>query len=303
MKTKLFLCGGLSLGLIAGVLRIVQYFTCIDELGFYQTGGPASFLTGCLVGILLVGCAWSILSSRKLKEQVPANTALPRVPANLIFGGLATLSIAMGIFRIFLATTQTDPDFHLPHAIGDIPSIFSKPAVDWPGMLVSVLCLLGASGWIVLCFRRETGFSILPTLQVGALIIDYFWATYQYIHISAYILMVFSLCAVLLYCASLAKLSVGASCSRGRLTGVSVLLLCLVPASIIESFIHPTLPNLMLLILNLLLFALAVITLLQLSKPQAKLEDETLSDMPDPAVLNRYFSEIPEEEQNHEENR
>ena len=51
MKTKTCLYGALSLGLVAGILRIVQYFTVIDQDGFFIKGALTDFTNGCLVGL------------------------------------------------------------------------------------------------------------------------------------------------------------------------------------------------------------------------------------------------------------
>ncbi len=301
MKIKHFLYGGLGLGLAAGLLRISQYIFTIDEQGFFRTGNSASLLNGCLVGLLLIGCLWSFLAKMQKKEQVTAKVLFPRGAADLIFGGLALLSAAFGIYRIYLAATHSPLSFHLSGGLAEAPFSVVEPAVNWLEILVGVLCLLGACGWIVLCYRRETGFALLPILQLGTMIIDYFWATYQYIHVSGYILMTLGLCTVLLYTVSLAKASVGAVCSCGRLTGVSVLVLCAVPACFVEGFFNPTLPNLLLALLGVLFYALAILTLLQLTKPQPMKTTELEAEMPDLSELNQYFSEIPEEEQEDEQ--
>ena len=301
MKTKHFLYGGVCLGIATALLRIVQYTSAIDEQGFYRAGSLSSFLSGCLVGLMLVGCVWSLLAKARQKEQVTAEALLPHGAADLLFWGLALASAAFGIYRIYLAATHGSLDFNLPGSIPQPSYYFGEPTLDWPGALVGGLSLLGAIGWVVLCYRRETGFMLLPILQLGAIIIDYFWATYQFIHVSGYILMTLGLCVLLLCTVSLAKASVGAVCTRGRLAGFSVLAVCTLPACFTDAFFHPTLPNLLLAVLAFLFYALAIFILLQLDKPTPLPQEE--AEAPDLSALNQYFSEIPEEEQNDEENR
>ena len=68
MKTKHFLYGGIGIGLIAGLLRLLQYILVIDQQGFYRVGNLTSLLNGCLIGILFFGCVWSFLSKSHQKE-------------------------------------------------------------------------------------------------------------------------------------------------------------------------------------------------------------------------------------------
>lgn len=282
MKTKKCLFGALSLGLVAGILRLVQYFTVIDKDGFFTQGALADFTNGCLVGILAVGVIFSFICSLKQKEQVPFARLYPRGFADLLFLALAVIAATEGAYRLFIAANATP--------------------IDSLSILLGILGLLSGLAWIFLCKRKETPLAFFPVLHLGGFIISYFWVTYQYIHVSGYVMMILGLCALLIFITSLMKAATGASCSRGRLTFVSALAICSIPATFAEAIFNPTFVNLLMLANGALIFALAILTLLCLSKPlpeEAAAEEE--NEGPDLTTMNQFFSELPEEEETEEE--
>ena len=282
MKTKTCLYGALSLGLVAGILRIVQYFTVIDQDGFFIKGALTDFTNGCLVGLLGVGVIFSFICSLKQKEQVPFARLYPRGLADCLFLALAVIAAAEGAYRIFLAA-ETTP-------------------LDVTALLLCLLCLLSGLGWFFLCKRKETPLAFFPVLHLGIFIISYFWVTYQYIHVSGYIMMILGLCALLLFVTALMKAVTGASCSRGRMIFVSALAISCIPATFAEAAFNPTFVNLLMLANGALIFALAILTLLCLSKPLPEEEPaEEENEGPDLSTMNQFFSELPEEEETEEE--
>ncbi len=282
MKIKSFITGALSFGLAAGVLRTIQYLTVIDSDGFFKKDNLTVLLNGCLIGLLGIGLIWSLLSGLKQKAQAPFADLYPRGLSDLLFFGLAAVAAFEGIYRLY--------------------TLLRTPPINGIELLVSILCLLGALGWVSLSKRSATLLAIFPILHLSASIIDYFWATYQYIHISGYVLMVLGLCTLVLFTTMLMKAASGATCSRGRMVGFSTLAISMIPATFIEPFFNPTLPNIILALQGGLTFFLALLTLIQLSKPAPtpKSAPTTEPNQPDLAALNQYFAEIMEEDEDNE---
>lgn len=267
MKTKHCFLSAALIGIAAGVVRILQYIWTIDPRGFYLGDRRSDFLAGCLVGLLAVGVLFGILSGIRQKKEPAALYHFGKsTPTRLLFLVLAAVSIADGIFRL----------------AGGI----SVP---------TVLCFLGGVAWLVLAFRGTFPpfMELLPLLQLGGLIVDYFRSTYKYIQISEYSLRLLGLCAMAYFALVLIKTMTGADCPRGRLITAACLLLIFG----VVSFLAPLAGGFE---WSKLLFAvhgftyclLAALTLIWL--PEGKLSPAAPIETPNPDTMNEYISDLPE---------
>lgn len=275
MKVKQGFMGSLLIGVLAGILRIIQYLFAIEKDGFYIRGALASFSSGVLTGLLLVGLVWSILAGRKKKEQFDYAAFSGR---NLWFILLGAVFAADGIYRVFTAQST------LMRVVG-------------------ILCLAGALSWLLIGFlgRKVPGLlGLLPIFGFGGMIVAYFWQTYKYIQISEYTIVNLGLCVLCFFTMLLMKGFAGADCTRGRLTTAACLVLIFTPAACIAPLVDGLgIPDIFLACEGLLLLFLADITLQEIgTEPQSSEPAEA----PDPAELNEYINNLPEvEEQENEQ--
>ena len=217
----------------------------------------------CLFLTLAVVCA---LRNIKFFTILARKLVLLSGSMRLLFLVLATVSVADGIFRL----------------AGGI----SVP---------TVLCFLGGVAWLVLAFRGTFPpfMELLPLLQLGGLIVDYFRSTYKYIQISEYSLRLLGLCAMAYFALVLIKTMTGADCPKGRLITAACLLLIFG----VVSFLAPLAGGFE---WSKLLFAvhgftyclLAALTLIWL--PEGKLSPATPIETPNPDTMNEYISDLPE---------
>lgn len=267
MKTKHCFLSAALIGIAAGVVRILQYIWTIDPRGFYLGDRRSDFLAGCLVGLLAVGALFSLFCGiRQKKSPATLYHFGKSTPTRLLFLVLAAVSVSDGIFRL----------------AGGIS-------------IPTVLCFLGGIAWLILALRGTFPpfMELLPLLQLGGLIVDYFRSTYKYIQISEYSLSLLGLCAMAYFALVLIKTLAEAECPRGRLITASCLLLVFG----VTSFLAPLAGGFE---WSKLLFAvhgftyclLAALTLIWL--PESKNDQAAPIETPNPDTMNEYISDLPE---------
>ena len=275
MKIKHGFIGAWSIGLAAALLRAVQYITVIDKEGYYTKGGLSSFLGGMLIGLLAIGVLFCFLAGRKKKVPLTYSELIGGSSVPMVL--LGAVSLADGIYRL----------------------IFAKVLLP---RVVAVLCLLGAIGWIVIGLmgkRAPSILGLLPIIQMGAIIIDYFWNTYKYIQVSEYALTVLALSAACFFVLLIMKALAEADCSKGRLMiGGCLLTILGLPAFPVSLMGGLTASRIFLAAEGVLLLLIAADVLRRLAKPCAPAPKEG----PDLSALNEYINNLPEvEEQENEQ--
>lgn len=267
MKTKHCFLSAALIGIAAGVVRILQHIWTIDPRGFYLGGRLSDFFAGCLVGLLAVGLLLGIFSGiRQKKEPATLYHFGKSTPTRLLFLILAAVSVSDGIFRLAGGIS--------------IPAVF---------------CFLGGIAWLILALRGTFPpfMELLPLLQLGGLIVDYFRSTYKYIQISEYCLGLLGLSSMAYFALVLIKTLSEADCTKGRLITASSFLLVFG----VTSFLTPLTDGFE---WSKLLFAvhgftyclLAALTLIWL--PEGKHSPSAPIETPNLDALNQYISDLPE---------
>lgn len=269
MKTKHCFLGAAAIGFLAGVIRILQHTWTIDPRGFYTEGLLSSLLAWLLVGLLAVGAVWSIVcgATQKRGQAIFFRSFCTSTPTRVLFILLAAISFADGGLRLMEAGLSLTP----------------------------CLCLAGGIAWLTMGLTGAflPMMELMPLLQLGALIVDYFKNTYKYIQVSTYSLGLLGLCAATYFALVLIKVLNGADCARGRLTTAS----CLLVLFGCTSFLAPLADGFS---LQALIFAvhgftyclLAALTLIWM--PEGKHLAVPENEVPDPNELDQYINEIPE---------
>lgn len=275
MKMKQGFIGAGVIGLLAGVLRVVQYIFTIDNEGYYKTGALSGFLGGMLVGLLAAGLVWSLLCGAAQKKKL--------VSCDDLFGGSRWASVCfavIGISALFeglvrLLTAHT--------------GLF---------LLAAVLMMAGGLCWVVLAFipnRLPALLGLLPIAQMGTAVLLYFAETYKYIQVSEYSLGILALCTECLLTLLIMKARAGAECTQKRLAGVACAILVfgfaatLAPIARIQTFNWSALCGTL---RGIAFMLLAAVVLKQMSRPPKPLPAEA----PDLSALNEYISDLPEVE-------
>lgn len=209
MRIKKGLWGCLFIGLAAGILRAFEYLLTIDYAGYYFNTPLADFLKGALVGILVAGFLWSLFCGIERGGEEMGSQEL--------IGGSSHLQF---YFLVVGIVTAID-------GVGRILA-FNKLSI-----IAGLACLLGSIGWIAASkTRKALGMAaILPTIQIVALIIVYFWTTYKEIHISGHVLETLALCAQSLITLLVMKMMADATTSRARLARCCYWMLLLFPCA------------------------------------------------------------------------
>ena len=273
MKNKIGLFGTVGLGILALVIRIVEYFITLDQEGYYLAVSAASVWSTVRIAVLIVGLLLSLICYAGQKEQTELSVLYSRdwMP-RILFGLMGVASGVDGIFRLMDAASSLDA-------------------------VTAVLFLTGAFGWLWMgrSPKRAALWTLLPMLQLAGQIVYYFWTTYKYIHISAYLLGMLGWCAALFFTFSLSKTLVGAACSKERLGAAGGIVLVLLPmAFVVPLFGGLNVPAVFTAAEGLILSVLAGYTLNCLSR---KPKEAAPMEMPDLSMLNEYMDAIPEVEE------
>ena len=269
MKIKNCFLGSALIGFFAGVVRILQYIFTIDDRGFYTDSRFSSFMGGLLVGLLAAGVVWSIACglTQKKEQALFFQVFTKSTPTRVLFLILAAVSLADGILRWITAGLSITP----------------------------ILCLAGGIAWFALGMSGVflPLMELMPLLQLGGLIVDYFKHTYKYIQVTTYSLGLLGLCAIIYFALILIKVLSGAECTRRRLVSGSCILLVFGSSSFLaplaDSF---TLSGLIFAVHGFTYCLLAALTLIWL--PEGKHVPTPPKDTPDPNELDQYINEIPE---------
>ncbi len=279
MKIKHGFISTALIGFFAGAVRILQYILTIDEEGYYIGGALSNFLEGVLAGLLICGIGLGILlGAMQQKTQV----ALPHhfaksTPPRVLFLLIAAVFLADGIWRLAAAGSALD-------------------------RIIGILCVGAALNWGLLGLQGKLVpvLSLLPILQAGALIIDYFWRTYKYIQVSEYAIGILGLCALAYFILALMKAMTGADCSECRLARSGFCLTVLSFAAFMAPLASELQIGQIFLALEGLLFSLLAALILIWLPEKPAVHRQTA--IPDPAVLKEYISDLPEiQEENEEE--
>ncbi len=277
MKIKHGFISTALIGIAAGVVRILQYKMTIGADGYYIGGHLSDLLRGILVGLFASGAIWSIICGlmQKKSQAVLPHHFTRSAAARILFLLLAPAALADGLYRL-------------------------STSADTLSLVLGVLCIASALTWLLLGIRgKQTPvLAILPVLQLGAMIIDYFWHTYKFIQVSEYTLGILGLCALVYFALLLTKAMIGADCSKQRLAIGSFMLMIFGAATLMAplagGFRIPLLLTAIQCFLYCLLAALMLIWLPEKSEPAPKAEG------PDLEALNEYISELPEVEEDDE---
>ena len=282
MKIKSCLAGATIFGIAAGILRLLQYFFTIDETGFFKAGILSSILNIGLIVALGLGTLWIVIcgfGGKKRETEFGALFTKGSHRAYFILLGL--LAFADGMHRFFTFTDQLN-------------------------RVVAILGALAGIIWILLGDRAVNGkgfglFAAIPILQLGGVILSYFWQTYKYIHNSEYILLTLGLCAFLLFIMALLKPAADGFSTRQRLcatAGLSVIFswgafLPVMIGQLLKGFRALTFSELHFFLLASVLLPLAIYILKRLSQlPKEELAKEVPA--PDLSHLNEFLSNLPE---------
>ena len=288
MKTKTCLIGALSIGLAAGVTRILQYIFTIGPKGFYLHTPLADALSIVLTALLALGVIWCLIYGFSGSKEEASYSALFPQNSNTKFHFFFFMAGLWSLFGCLSGITEyldTKSPLHL---------------------VVAALCLLGGIAWIIIDRKTVKGAPIgliaaLPVLHLGAVIIDYFWQTYKYIHVSTFTLALLGLCTCILLVLSLMKAAVGGACTLRRLGASAGLVIVFAFASFWvplfgETFVENTMVESdSLFYLGMFLSSVAFQTLyaiIRLPKKQQELPAE-----PDLSHLNEFLSNLPEVEE------
>ncbi len=273
MKLKQeFLVSALA-GLAAGILRFIQYFTTIDEAGYYKPGTLSTVLNGVLLGFLGIGLLWGVLCSVYRKQ-------------NLTYTNLFhNRSWMKGIFGILGCTVAAEGAYLLATAGAAIQRIGA------------LLILIGAISWILLAAKgnHAPGFAaFFSVLQVGVSVLLYFWNTYKFIHVSEYALVLLGLCSICLLALLILKALAGAECTRGRSNAAACFVLTFGFTSFIAPLAHAvTFNGILRAIEGICFMALAAAVL----NPVPNNGANTPRSVPDLSQMKEYISDIPEVEE------
>ena len=277
MKFKTTLFGAAAFSLAALGIRIAEYFITIDAEGYYLQTSAASILSTVLTVLLAAGSALCLFAPLgTYKEQVNLGTLfgqawMPRI----LFALMGILSVADGVLRYF-------------------------STIEIWGCIVIGCWLVGAFGWLWLCRspKRAGLVSLLIVLQLGAQIVSYFWSTYKYIQISAYVLGMLGWCLVLFFAFSLAKTLTGAACTKGRLAASGGLVVLLLPAAFLAPLAgSATAADLLLAMEGVVLTLLAGYTLYTLTKEIPEEAEEFQVEAPDLSELDTFLETVPDPEE------
>lgn len=287
MKTKSCLSGAGVIGALAGLTRLAQYILTIGKDGYYTAGLLSSILNYLLIGLLVLGTLWILFCGFGGKKREIAFAPLfdRSAYAALCFWALGLIAFADGGMRLLKADTRL-------------------------GLLVGIACLLGGLGWILLerLALRGKGIGLLaalPALHLAAILLDYFWATHKYIHVSEYALTTLALGTLMLFTFTVNKPAAGGGSTGQRICATAGLamimsastLLPLLPAFYLQGLQKETMwQNGVLFLIGLFQLILACITLKRLSKlpPEQPKEQEPAG--PDLSALEEYLSDLPEVE-------
>ncbi len=286
MKTKTCLIGALSIGLAAGITRVMQYIFTIGPKGFYLHTPLADGLNILLTALLALGVIWCLIYGFSGSKDEASFSALFRAKAKI-----------NGFFLLV----------GLQSLIGCVIGIHNYLDTKSPlQLVVAALCLLGGIAWLVIDRKTVKGvpiglIAVLPVLQLGAVIIDYFWQTYKYIHISAFTLALLGLCTCILLVLSLMKAAVGGACTLRRLGASAGLVIVFAFAGFWvplfgEIFVENSMAeNSYLFTLGMYLSGLAAQTLFNILRHPKKQEEQPAE--PDLSHLNEFLSNLPEVEE------
>ena len=154
MNIKKATIGSLVLGGLAGLIRIVQYFTVIDREGYLSATPFSKGLQIGLVAVLLLGLglAWLCCHGKKTAPLT----------------GNEGKWISFPVRQLFLVLAMV--------AILDLVLVFLKSG---PLSVEAIFYLLGALGWFVLALGDPKGnlWGLLTMLHSGACVVVYFWNT------------------------------------------------------------------------------------------------------------------------------
>ena len=288
MKTKTCLIGALSIGLAAGVTRILQYIFTIGPNGFYLHTPLADVLSIVLTALLAVGVIWCLIYGFSGSKEGASYSAIlltnPKNKFNFFF-------IMVGVYSFSGCL----------HGIGNY--LDTKSPLQ---LVVAALCLLGGIAWIIIDRKTVKGapiglIAVLPVVHLGAMIIDYFWQTYKYIHVSTFTLALLGLCTYLLLVLSLMKTAVGGACTLRRLGASAGLVIVFAFASFwIPLFGETFVENTMVesdshFYFGIYLSGLAFQTLYGIIRLPKKQEEQPAE--PDLSHLDEYLSNLPEVEE------
>ena len=290
MKTKSCLSGATVLGILAGLTRVAQYILTIGKDGYYLPGILSTVLNYVLVGLLVLGTVWILICGfGGKKREISFAPLYDRSPyAALCFWALGLLAFADGALRLFKAEGRLD-------------------------YILAAVCLAGGLGWILLERLALRGkslglLSVLPALHLGAWLLDYFWATHKYIHVSEYALVVLTLCAVLLFAFAILKPAGGGASTGQRIcatAGLTVIMTCagflpMGPAFYLQGMNKDAFfTNGLFFLTGLFYLILAILTLKRLSKlPPEPVAKEPAT--PDLSALDSFLSDLPEVEDEEE---
>lgn len=286
MKTKTCLIGALSIGLAAGVTRVMQYIFTIGPKGFYLHTPLADALSILLTALLALGVIWCLIYGFSgSKEEASFSAIFPAKNKSTFFFLVVGLQSLAGC------------------ALGIANYLDTKSPLQ---LIVAALCLLGGIAWIVIDRKTAKGAPIgliaaLPVLHLGAVIIDYFWQTYKYIHVSAFTLALLGLCACILLVLAMMKAAVGSACTLRRLGASAGLVIVFAFASFWvplfgELYIENSMAeNSYLFSFGMYLSVLAAQTLFGILRLPRKPEEQPAE--PDLSHLNEFLSNLPEVEE------
>jgi hypothetical protein len=288
MKSKSCLPGACIFGALAFVIRLTQYIISIDENGFYRNDTLSLVLNIALIATLCLGTLWCLICGFGGKKKQPPFENLfqkdDTVP--FYFGLLGVLAVADGLFRLWQSglNIRQLTDIQLGH-------------------IAALFCLLGGIIWILLSFFSVQGksiglWAILPVLHLSFVILDYFWQTYKFIHVSEYILTTLGLCAALLFVLALMKPAGGGTSTGQRICSTAGLvivfsfgaLLPMLPVTLIHRLRWQ---DLALFLSGAFYLLLAIHTLRQLSHLPAD-QPAPQEERPDLSALYEYLSDLPE---------
>jgi hypothetical protein len=286
MKSKSCFEGALVFGILAGLARLAQYIFTIGKDGYYLPGLFSAILNYTLVGLLAIGTLWMLICGFGGKKREIDFCALfeKNTTARLCFWGLGLTNLADGAMRLIFAEIKTD-------------------------YLLGGLCILTGILWFLIERLALSGKSlgllaILPALHPAGIILEYFWATHKYIHVSEYAMVILSLCAILLFVFAILKPAAGGASTGQRIcatAGLAFILCCagllpLLPAFYLQGMPKETLwSNGVFFTTGLFYLILAGSTLKGLSNLPAPQPKEEAA--PDLSALNEFISNLPEIEE------
>ncbi len=286
MKIKKAMIIAPVLGVLAGLLRVLQYHFALDEAGYFLVTPLSKGLQIGLVAVLLIGfgLVWLMCHGKKAAPLAGNEGKWISFPVRLTFLVLAATAV-LDLVRIVLKGGAVSAEL--------------------------LFYLLGAIGWLILALgnSKENFWGALTLLRSGACIVAYFWSTYRYLHISEYTFEMLGLCVILLMNLQLVRGMAGATVPRERLARNCCYLLVLGFTSFIaplfrliqnqsgavETVIRSLEGFAYMLIAWLILKRLPLIS----EAPKAPAGEE--SEAPDLETLTEYISELPEIEEEDEE--